>query len=292
MPRRIGWIPSIGTCSSLLLAALSIGAPARVANAQAAVPARAPVLWIARESVRPGHEMMHTRHETEWAAAMNAAGFKTPMLGMVSVTGVPEAWWIVRGASFADLDDALAAFADPKVAAVMEKYSSADAAHMSQWRGMQLAHRADLSNGEPANIALARGMDVGIWRIKPGHDDRFTEAVKVWNTLVARAGVKASFAVYEVVSGAPSGTYYTLAALRSGEHYDLMMADQPKILGKATAEEGAVLGKFLTESVISSESSRFAFDPNISVATPEMMAQDAAYWTPSWKKKMPMKPRP
>jgi hypothetical protein len=286
-----GWIPSISTCSRLLFAMLAIGGPARITGAQAAPPARSAVLWIARETVKPGHELMHTRHETQWAAALNAAGFNVPMLGMVSVSGPPEAWWLIPGASFAEMDKAMAAFSDPKVAPVMEKYSAADAAHMNQWRGMQAAHRADLSNGPPANIALARGMDVGIWRVKPGHDGRFAEAVKLWKTLMSRAGVTNSFAVYEVVSGAPAGTYLIFSALRSGEYYDQMMANQPKIVGKATEEEGALLNRFLTESLISNESSRFAIDPNITSAPPDWIAQDAAFWTPSWKK-APARTRP
>lgn len=275
--------PSL-TRGATIAAFLSLAVvPCRHLAAQAPPPARPPVIFVAREVVKPGHDAMHLRHEAAWAAAMVRAGVKTPTLGMVSTSGVSEAWWLLPFASNDVMGKEQAALAGGPAAAVMEKFSAADAAHIDSWRSMTLALRPELSKGAPANIALSRGMQVTTWRIRPGHDPQFVEVTNLYASLAQRANVPVAFATYEVAAGGTWGTFLSFAAVRDAADFDRMQAEGQKIFGGATPEELARLNQFLRESVVSVETNRFAFDPNISTAPAEFMAQDPGFWTPVWK---------
>jgi len=247
-------------------------------------PTRPAVLFVVREGVKPGHDAMHLRHEAEWAGALARAGVKTPTLGMVSTSGVSETWWMLGFPSFDAMGKDMAATGSGAAAAVMEKFSTADGAHIDSWRSMTLVLRPDLSKGTPVNMALTRGMEVVTWRIRPGHDPQFVETTNLYSSIAARAGAGVTFAVYEVAAGGTWGTYVTFIAARSHADFDRMQADGAKIFGGATPDEMARLNKFLQESVLSVETQRFAIDPNISMMPDEVLAQDATFWTPSWKK--------
>lgn len=246
-------------------------------------PSRPAVVFLVREVVKPGHDAMHLRHEAEWAAALSRAGVNTPSLGMVSTSGASEAWWMLAYPSFDAMGKDQAAISSGPGAAVMEKFGATDAAHIDSWRSMTLALRPDLSKGTPSNMALARGMEVTTWRIRPGHDPQFVETTNLYAALAQRANVPVHFATYDVAAGGAWGTYLTFTAISSAADFDRMQAESQKIFGAATAEEMARLNAFLKESVMSAETNRFMFDPNISMPPEPFLAQDAAFWTPSWK---------
>lgn len=271
--------------SLLLVPAIGLIAAHPVVQS-ASAQSRPAVLFIAREVEKVGHSGAHMKFEAEWAAALVRAGMKTPSLGMVSTSGPAEGWWVTGFPSF----EALGAAYPPAVAAVMEKYSMLDAAHIDSWRGMTAVYRPDLSYGEPANLVEARGMDITTWRIRPGHDEHFAEAAKTYFGIMKRAGITTSSATYQVRSGAPTGTYLIFAAMRSMADIDKGMMDDPKIAAAMTQEEGAALNKFLSDAVISMETNSFRIDPNITIAPEEMIKADPKFWTPSWKKMTPAAP--
>lgn len=269
-----------------LVAVLSLATVFSVAaSAQApAGPSRPPVIFAMREAVKQGHDAMHLRHETDWMAALHRVGVKAPTLGMVSSSGVSEVWWLVAAPSHAAMETQLAAFFGGPAAAVTEKFAVADAAHIDGVRTMTLSLRPDLSLGVPADMALARGMEVTTWRIRPGHDPQFVQATQLYDSLAKRAAVPIAVATYEVAAGGMWGSYISFVAVKSAADFDRMQADAQKIFGGAPVEAMARMNTFLKESVISAETNRFVFDPNISSPPEDFVARDAAFWTPSWKK--------
>lgn len=58
-----------------------------------------------------------------------------------------------------------------------------------------------------------------------------------------------------------------------------MMAESEATWKGVTAEEGAVLGKFMKESVISVGTNRYRLSPGQSYVNAEKKAQDPAFWS-------------
>ena len=163
-----------------------------------------------------------------------------------------------------------------------------DAAHIDNSRTLVATLRSDLSQGQ-INLVTMRGAEMSTWRIRPGHDDHFAEAFKTYMGAAKRAGVTPAMATYQVVAGAPAGTYISFSAKRSMADYDKDMKESEMIGRSFTAEEGASLNKFLADGTASLEMNRFHVDPNISLVGDDMIKADPAFWTPSWKKAMPAK---
>ena len=67
-------------------------APAVLAAQSPMSPPR--VLSIVRESVKPGKGPAHHRLESDWARAWTTANIPAPSIGIESVTGTGEAWFL------------------------------------------------------------------------------------------------------------------------------------------------------------------------------------------------------
>ena len=272
--------------ASHLWLATAMGLPA-LTSAQTPAPPGAcpPVLGIAREIEKYGHGAAHMENEVQWTAGQARAGSSTS-LGMVSETGAAEAWWLIPYASFAEQGKQAG---NPAFQVVNAKYSALDSPHVESARLLTAVLRPDMSAPNACDVSMAREMEVSTWRIRPGHDDHFAQAAKSYFEVMKRANVPLTGVMYQVVAGAPAGTYIAFNIIRSPADYDKNMAMDQKIGPAMTPEENASLNKFLTEGTISFETQRFRVDPNISIAGPDLIKADPAFWTPSWKKALPKK---
>src|SRR5215212_140583 len=74
----------------------------------AGLPASQPkLLTIVREHVKVGHAADHAKHEAGWPAAFEKAKSPTYYLAMTSMSGPPEAWYVVPYESHAAMSDAM-----------------------------------------------------------------------------------------------------------------------------------------------------------------------------------------
>jgi len=122
---------------------------------------------------------------------------------------------------------------------------------------------------------------ISTFRIKPGHDDAWMAATKVYKTATARSAPNARWRTYGVVAGAPGGTYLIFSSVGAFAEFDQMMAEGDDATWKGvTAEEGALLGKVMKESVIDTSTNRYRLDPAQSYVNAETKAQDPAFWSP------------
>ena len=148
---------------------------------------------IIREEVKVGHEADHTKTEAGWPVAFEKAKMPTSSIGLVSLTGTSEAWFLVPYASQAAWGDDLKRQSDdPVLAAELARLSRADAAHITSVRSMLGAARKDLSRGAFPDIGKARFYEITIFRVRPGHENQFTEAGKAYGAAAARATPNAS----------------------------------------------------------------------------------------------------
>ncbi|HJV23336.1 MAG TPA: hypothetical protein VJ570_11600, partial [Holophagaceae bacterium] len=108
-----------------------------------------PLLRIEREEVKAGHGAAHLKTEAAWTQAFAKAKSTDYYLGMSSMTGPSEAWFLIGYRSFADWE-ARQAEGDAWPAAAKEavdRASAQDGEHLTGSRSILAAYRKDLSYG-------------------------------------------------------------------------------------------------------------------------------------------------
>ena len=239
-----------------------------------------PLMMFYREEVKPGHGGAHAATESAWARASRKGGSTDYYLGMGSMTGPSEAWFIMGYASYADWE-AKQNENDKKPAlkAEIEKLAQADGEHLSGTRSMLGTLRKDLSFGPPVEIGKMRYMRIRTFRVKQGQTKAFEEGVRMALAGYEKSHYSASFAVYDVAAGTGSPTYIVLRPLKALGELDGMEAAD-KAFREALGEEGQkAMQKVFAETVNYVENQLFAFNPKLSYPGPQTLASDPGFWT-------------
>jgi hypothetical protein len=196
-----------------VVCAIPAGAQTPAPAEQGAPPA---LLQIEREELRPGKAAAHAVNEAAWAAAYTKAQSPVHWLGMTSVTGPSEAWFLTAQDSFAALEnDQNSTDAAPALAAERDRLSAADGDMLSRTSTIIARYRPALSYQPTVKLPTMRYMSVNLMRVKPG---RVAEFMDGWRMIVAaheKATMDEHWAVYEVESGMPDTTFLFLYARKS-----------------------------------------------------------------------------
>ncbi len=247
------------------------------------------VLLINREEIKPGLMPAHNRHSEKFAAIFARLKTDNHRIAMSPVAGNENEVIYITGAdSFAELEriqngtDKALATTPVSMRSEMDRLDKEGPELHSAMRQMLAVYRPTLSYNPGAPIPQMRYFSVTTIRVRPGHDAQWTDYVQ--NLLnVARKKAKLPdnyhLAVFQVISGAPGGTYLVFRPMKSLAEMDTnigllarnaMSDDEKKAADKANAE-----------AVIVSETSTYAFQPKMSYLPKEFTQVDAAFWTPA-----------
>ena len=234
---------------SLSVLALAAGGAA-TALAQGVPTTQPKFMHIFREQVKPGRAADHAKWEAGWPAAFEKAKSPYNFIALQSITGPPEVWYVTPLASHAAYGEMIAAeTSDPALEAELERLSKGDGEFLSEVNAMQAVAMPELSHGSFPQIGKMRFYEITTFRVRPGHQEAWIAATKAYKAAAARSAPGASWRTYDVVAGAPGGTYLVFSSVGTFAEFDKMMAEGEATMKGATAEEGAVLGKFMKESV-------------------------------------------
>lgn len=264
----------------LLTFACGGGFPAVLSGQGQGLPTSQPSLvTIIREAVKPGRTAEHARIESGWPAAFGRVSSPDYYLAMVSITGEPQAWYIIPSASNAAYGEQMKRYDnDPATTAELDRLSRADAEVLDGTRTIQAIARPDLSLGAFPDLAKQRFWEISIARVRPGHEADFDAAAKAYGAAAQRAAPNTSYRVYQVLAGMPTPTYIIFSSVANYADFDQMFADGMKTMQGATATEQATLQKYSTDAAVSWETNRFRLDPKQSYVSRETRATDPAFW--------------
>jgi hypothetical protein len=238
-------------------------------------------LQITIEDVKVGHDDEHSKLEAGWPAAFEKAKSPYYGLGMVAMTGAPQAWFLTPFENHQAMGDNLKRNAnDAILAAELARLSRADAAHINNLRQVLLAARKDLSHGAFPDAGRQRFYEVTIFRVRPGHEEQFTAAGKAYGAAAGRVAPNAAYRVYEVMAGMTGPAYMVISSVMAFDEFDKAFSEGEATMKGFTKDEAEVLQKFSTEALVNSETQRFRVDPNMCYVPKEVKAQDPAFWNP------------
>jgi hypothetical protein len=204
------------------------------------------------------------------------ASTQVNVVGARAVTGSAESWLIEAHDSFASIETTLNALAR---AQGVQAAASFDALPLSGttiglFRG-GLSYRA-----EEAMAALQRSryLNVSVYRVRAGGDLEFAELIRIRRRGLDAINMDRPELAYQILSGAPSGTYVFLSPLATLKTLDNGIARLP-VYAEAMAEAGADAGrKLAAQAELAREQRLFRLDPRISYVSDEFAAADVDFW--------------
>jgi hypothetical protein len=240
------------------------------------------VLSIFREDIKPGKGASHEKLEVGYVRAAERAKHTGYWLGLTPVSGANDAWYVSAFDSFEALEkDRDSVQKNPALISEFERLDEQDAEFRVGQRSIIAMHREDLSVRPGVDIPLMRYFRILTVRVRPGQDANFAEAIKLVRPALEKADPDAHLATYQVIAGMPSGTYFVFFPMKSLKELD--SAIDPKREGAVMAAMGEEnrtrFQKLLGESIITSESTIYAFSPRMSHVSKEFAARNPDFWS-------------
>jgi len=249
-----------------------------------ATPAPA-ILQIYREVIKPGRTAAHEKIEAGWPKAYHNNPNSAHYLGMTSITGPSEAWFVSGYASYDAWEKQTKAEAsDRALTAETTRLATADGEVVESARSITARFREELSLRPALNIGDYRYINVVTVRVRPGMQDKFIEMRKMIKAAHEKTGMKDYYSIFAVQSGMPTPTFLIFIPMKT-----LKEADEAGPLHEAPAYKEALggeagdkkLSELASASIQNIESMIFSFNPKMSVPPPSYsMGANSDYWNP------------
>lgn len=243
-----------------------------------------PIIVLGREEVKPGKFAAHEKLEATWTQAYAKANWPNYTLALTAITGSPEVWFCNGFSSYEAMQkDGEMARANAALMAETDRYAAQEDQYLSEMRRWILTFREDLSYRPGVNVGTSHDWMVDVIRVKVGHGPHFAEIRKLINAAHEKANLDEHMAVYQVVAGAPMGTFVVFQPLPDIRSIDAM----PKTHGNgsdyytAMGDDGRKqVADFMMNEVQSYERHLFATSPSMSYMPKDVVAADPAFWSP------------
>ena len=271
-----------------LICLVLVGPSRAVSQSPAGMP-MPKVIWIFREDVKPARTATHERVEQSFAQLWTKANVE-PYLGLDAVSGnANEALFISGYDSLAAFEKDFQVFGKASSGPMKAEYEALtkqEAELVNSVRSTVALYRPDLSyRGDRfmGGLPKARYFEIETFRVRLGKDESFAEGAKMFQTAYEKLNIERPWAAYQVMSGAPSGTYLIFVPLNALKDVDDDLAMRGKLMEAMGEENFKNLMKGEGEVFSSTETNIYAFNPNTSHVSKEFAAMDAEFWTPKPK---------
>jgi hypothetical protein len=239
-----------------------------------------PVLQILREVIKEGKVAAHEKTEAEFVRAFRKAKFPGHYLALTAMSGPGEVWFLDPYPSFATWEQYQNEQDKEPLKSELEMAESHDGALREPGRAMWAVYRKEMSyRPEKLNVGKTRFVTIGTYRVRLGHDEDMHSGAKAILEGYEKANIDATLLCYQVVDGAPAGTYLFFSTMDSLKTMDDMPARQ-KALAEAMGGGYYQLMKASGDTFVSIDSNLFAVNPRMSYVAKATADQDPEFWNP------------
>jgi hypothetical protein len=248
-------------------------------------PANAPpyLLVLVHQEILYGKAAARQKLEVATTRIFNRLDAPSSWIDLQSITGPRHVLFFDPFDSFEEIEQSSAAWAQvyiahPDVARIQEEI---DALLKSEETTIAV-RRDDLGYlVDHIDLSMTRFMRVVEVRLLPGHEDDFVEASKILGDAYEMIGEETPWVVYQVKSGMESPVFFTFMPMPALKQNDDLLGWEED-LRKAEGEENTKrLDQIARESYVSSKSTLYAVNAEMSHVPKELAAGNPAFWTPS-----------
>lgn len=268
-------------CLLLSVVAALLSAGAASAQTQPQLPK---VLWIYREESKPARGSAHERVERGFAQYW-AKNKVQPFLGLEAVSGnATEVMFLSGYDSLASMEKDYQAFGKAANGAEYEALERQEADVVTGVRSMVALLRPDLSYRPERLMAVmpqSRYFSIETFRVRLGRDADFAAGGKLFRDAFEKLKREQPYVMYQVLMGAPEGTYLLFTPMKSLKEIDDDFANQGAFMQAFGEENMTNLMKSTGDVFLSMETNVYAFNPSISNVSKEFAAADLKFWTPT-----------
>jgi hypothetical protein len=245
-----------------------------------------PVLLIVREDIKPGKMPAHNKHSASYAQIFSRLQTNSYRIACIPVAGSEnEVLYVSPMDTFAQIEqvqretDKRMTAASGATRVELDRLDKEAPDLHAGMRDMFAVYRPELSYDPVVDIPKMRYFAVTTVRIRPGQEDNYSEYLKtVINVARQKAKAELHIAAFQVIAGAPGTTFMFFRPMMSLSEYDLRVG--PRVREAMSDEQKKKSDKLATEAVMVSETSVYAFAPEMSYVPKEMIAGDPTFWSP------------
>lgn len=202
------------------------------------------------------------------------------VIGLTSVTGLPETWMVEAHPSFVSIEELDKAMAPRRQAIAAETPPASQDDVLVPARTMIATYRADWSYRPQEAVRMfsrARYVHISIYRVRPGEAGNLDNLMHLRRAVFDSVNLARPDLVYHIISGEPAGVYIILAPLHSLKILDDGLAALPAYAEPIAAAE-AKAQKSVADAELSREHFLFRVEPRISWVSDDFAAADAEFW--------------
>ncbi len=201
-------------------------------------------------------------------AEANAA---VTVLGASSTTGPSETWFFEMHDSFASIEDLDKTLVMPRSGVPYSDEVLPPSVTLLALYRPNLSHRWDEA---VKSIPKARYFLIFIYRIRPGAHMGFADLVRIRRSRFESINFDQPEIAYQIMSGAPSGTFMFITPLATLKTFDEGLAKTPD----GPREGGGAEQKLAADVEIGHESFLFRIDPHASYVSEDFASGDPGFW--------------
>ena len=241
------------------------------------------VLQITREYTKPGRNgAVHDKSESAFVEAMARAKWPTHYLGMTSLSGKQRALFLTSYDSFAAWQkDAENTEKNAALASTLDRANVSDGDLLDSVDQGVFYFREEMSLRPLADLSHTRFLDVTVFHVRPGKSREWQELSKMAKEAYGKADPDAHWGMFELVYGGDGGTFLLLTARKSLAEVDREYGMEKKLEAAVGEETLKKMGEMFGETVDSTQSQLFAYNPAMSYVDEAWIKSDPDYWKPA-----------
>jgi hypothetical protein len=187
--------------------------------------------------------------------------------------------------SYASLEawekDGAAVEKNPTLSAAVEAAGVADGAELESVDQGVFVFNEEMSLRPMADLSQMRFMEVSIYHVRPGHERKWSEAVKMAKSAYEKGVPTSHWGVFNQVYGGEGGSYLVLTVRKTLAEVDRGFQVENKQFEAAIGVDGMKkLDELIAASVESSQHQLFAFNPHMSYVVEDWIKADPDFWKP------------
>jgi hypothetical protein len=241
----------------------------------------APVLQIIRETVKEGKGAAHAKTEMEYVRAFRKANFPAHYVALAAMSGGADVLFVGPYESFTQAEQLQKESEKEPLKSEIEMADAHDGALREPSRTMWAVYRPDMSyRADDWEAGKTRFVSVATYRTRPGKESDMRRGAAEIIEAYKKSELPVRFLCYQVIAGAPSGTYLFFEPMESLKPFDEMPTRQ-KAFREAMGEEN--FNKLMSganDMFVYMDNNIYSVNPKMSYVSSKTESSDPAFWRP------------